>query len=105
MREAFSPWSAAHEHREPKTRLRARWSEYAIVPGIVFLVDDCRPNFASVTNAAETVVEELLDRYGERRFVYRDSQGEWAELLHTGIQFRGFAPFDSDIPAQQRTST
>lgn len=83
---------------------RASYSEWAVTPGFVFITDNCKPNLPSITNAAETVVEDCLARYGERRIVYRDSEGRWDELLHTGIQFRGFAPFTGEIPGQERAA-
>jgi len=46
----------------------------------------------SVTNAAEEVVRELFKIYGERRIVYKDTEGNWDELLHRGARFTGFAP-------------
>lgn len=78
--------------------IRASWSEWAVTMGVVFIVDNDKPNFASITNAAEQVVSECLGRYGEKRIIYRDSTGDWSELLHTGIQFRGFAPYAGQIP-------
>lgn len=83
---------------------RANFSEWAVTPAIVFIVDNCKPNFASVTNAAESVVEECLMTYGERRIVCRDSEGVWGELLHTGIQFRGFASYAGDVPGIERAA-
>lgn len=83
---------------------RSSYSEHAVTTGFVFIADNCRPGARSVTNDAENVVLECLGRYGERRIVYRDSDGVWGELLHTGIQFRGFAPFDGEIPARERAA-
>ncbi|MDG4887619.1 MAG: hypothetical protein EOQ64_15520 [Mesorhizobium sp.] len=80
---------------------RASYTEIAVTPGMVFIADRCRPGLPSVTNDAERVVEECLAAYGERRIVYRDSAGEWGELLHTGIQFRGFAPYTDRTPDEE----
>lgn len=77
---------------------RSSYSEMAVMHGFVFITDNCRPGSMSVTNDAERVVQECLGIYGERRIIYRDSEGEWAELLHTGIQFRGFAPYTDRTP-------
>jgi hypothetical protein len=53
----------------------------------------------SVTNDAETVVEELLAVHGARRtdgelrrILYYDSMRNLDELVHNGIRFTGFAP-------------
>lgn len=47
----------------------------------------------SVTNDAEAVVAELLaGGYQDFRIIYKDSQGDWDELLHDGTQFTGFGP-------------
>ena len=80
---------------------RSSYSEMAAMAGFVFITDNCRPGSMSVTNDAANVVQECLSRYGERRIVYRDSQGEWGELLHTGIQFRGFAPYTDHTPDEE----
>lgn len=84
--------------------MRSSYSEWAVTPSFVFITDNCRPGAMSITNDAENVVLECLGRYGERRIIYRDSDGRWDELLHTGIQFRGFAPFDGEIPGQERAA-
>jgi hypothetical protein len=80
--------------------MRARYALHAETPGVVFIVDQCRGDFATITNAAETVVQECLSTYGQKRIVYRDTEGRWDELLHTGIQFRGFAPFQGEVPPE-----
>jgi hypothetical protein len=47
----------------------------------------------SVTNDAEAVVQDILLRgYLRSRILYRDSAGQWDELLHNGIEFTGFGP-------------
>jgi predicted HAD superfamily phosphohydrolase len=47
----------------------------------------------SVTNDAEAVVEDLLKVYeADYRIFYKDSMGQWDELLHDGKQFTGFGP-------------
>lgn len=57
---------------------------------VVWIVDE--DGDMSVTNDAEQVVRTLVQRYGERRIVYRDSDGAWDELLHRGERFTGYAP-------------
>lgn len=49
-------------------------------------------NFRSITNAAEEVVEEVYRLFGDRRIMYRDTEGRWDELVHEGSRFIGFKP-------------
>lgn len=46
----------------------------------------------SVTNDASAVVAEVALAYPGRRIFYRDSVGDFAELLHDSGTFTGFAP-------------
>lgn len=49
--------------------------------------------YKTITNAAEEVVRELLERnpgFRGRRILYYDSEGELSELLHDNKQFTGF---------------
>lgn len=46
----------------------------------------------SVTNDAENVVREILQRTPVDRIFYRDTEGQWDELVHDGQRFTGFAP-------------
>ena len=48
----------------------------------------------TITNAADTVIEEVEQQIGigNRRVFYTDSEGEWTELLVEGGRFAGFAP-------------
>ena len=59
-------------------------------PEIVWILDEDGP--LSVTNDAERVVAELFKTYGDRRIIYRDTDGNWDELQHRGSVFTGFAP-------------
>lgn len=52
----------------------------------------------SVTNAAEEVVQQLLATYGNKKIVYQDTEGQWDELIHDGIQFTDFGPFRGQLP-------
>lgn len=80
------------------SRKHAAWRTMAVTPATVFIEDRCLPDCPSITNDAELVVERVLAEHGEKRIVYRDSAGEWAELLHTGVMFRGFAPYTGQVP-------
>lgn len=41
----------------------------------------------SVTNAAESVCEELLTHSNNKRIIYQDSMGLWDEMVHDGPKF------------------
>lgn len=56
----------------------------------VFIVDEDRPGQRSVTNAAEDVVLEVFRCWGNRRIIYRDTDGRWDELMHVDGTFTGF---------------
>lgn len=70
------------------------WTLRALTPDIVFITDD--DTGMSVTNAAELVVCQCLEQFGDRRIVYRDSMGRWDELMHRDGRFVGFRPFAMD---------
>ena len=74
---------------------RARYS--ARLEGELILVldlySDADPTM-SVTNDAETVVRECVADHGNYRIVYRDTEGQWDELVHVDGTFRSFAPID-----------
>lgn len=61
--------------------------------GIIFIEDIGHTHTLSVTNDAEAVVYELVNKYGDKRIIYKDSNGDWDELLHDGDQFTGYAPY------------
>ncbi len=48
--------------------------------------------YATITNAAEKVVAEMLPQLGLRRLLYYDSEEELTELLIKDGHFAGFAP-------------
>jgi hypothetical protein len=61
-----------------------------VTDDIVWIRDTCRG--ASVTNDAERVCDELAILYGNRRIFYRDTMGNWDELVHDEHgKFLGFA--------------
>lgn len=63
---------------------------------IVFIEDVGHNYTMSVTNDAEAVVYELMNKYAfplDIRIIYKDSDGQWDELLHDGDQFTGFKPY------------
>jgi len=44
----------------------------------------------SVTNDAEAVVKYINHSYPNYRIIYRDTMGNWDELLHVNGDFTGF---------------
>jgi hypothetical protein len=46
--------------------------------------------YATITNAAETVVEDLLPILANRRLFYYDSENELTEILVVNNKFAGF---------------
>jgi hypothetical protein len=67
-------------------------SEFAIVRVDTdkVLIRDLNRGAMSVTNDAERVVESLFNNFGNRKFIYQDSMGEWSELLHENGTFKDF---------------
>lgn len=59
----------------------------------IFISDDDLPNTRSVTNSAEEVVTEIYRIYGDLRIIYRDSEGDIAELEHHEGIFLGFLDY------------
>ena len=81
-------------------------SDFRIVKvtnGKIF-IEDLNLGHLSVTNDAEAVVDSVCDWAksvgGETdpRIIYRDSDGKWDELAHTGGAFTGFLPYNEDLP-------
>lgn len=60
------------------------------MPEVVLLVEDL--GRMSVTNDADNVVALLWQQPETtgRRYYYRDSEGDWAELIHIAGTFTGF---------------
>ena len=70
------------------------WSFHKIdhVRKIVFIQDECDGNQRSVTNGAEDVVPIAVKSNPTYRLFYRDTEGQWDELVHKAGVFEGFAP-------------
>lgn len=75
---------------------RATYDVVKVTEDTIFLVD--RNIGMSVTNDAENVVAEVVNEYGDKRVIYRDSMGNWDELEHTRGTFDGFAPYRGASP-------
>jgi len=75
---------------------RATYDVVRVTSDVIYLVD--RNRGMSVTNDAENVVAEVVNEYGDKRVVYRDSMGNWDELEHNDGTFTGFAPYRGPSP-------
>jgi hypothetical protein len=59
------------------------------------------PWLMSVTNDVEAVVEELVEKYGNKRIFYMDTDSNIDEILHNDGVFVDFAPVpDSQIVSE-----
>lgn len=62
-------------------------------------IEDLDMGSMSVTNDAEYVVQTVLINHGtQRRIIYKDSEGQWDELVHDTNQFVDFAPYKGPTP-------
>lgn len=69
---------------------RSNYSVTSVHDGIVWIVDN---NIGrSVTNDAENVTMELNQQFPHHRIIYRDTIGQWDELVHTNGVFVKFKP-------------
>ena len=75
--------------------MNASYSIVRVAPGCVFIIDHDRGK--SVTNDAEAVVSAVYARFPGRRIFYKDTMGQWDELVHRNGRFTGFAPIDKGI--------
>ncbi len=80
------------------SRAHGRSSDFVIVgqdADCVFLVD-LNTGGLSLTNDAESVVRLIFNRYGQKRIIYRDSEGRWDEMLHDKGVFIDYKPGDAE---------
>jgi hypothetical protein len=89
--EPFARFPLEIEMSLPK--LRSMFHVEEITPDAVFIVDDCDEHQCmSVTNDAEQVTEFLFKTIGDKRIFYKDTMGQWDELLHNKGVFQNFKP-------------
>jgi uncharacterized protein involved in tellurium resistance len=69
---------------------RAHYRIACIRPGTIWVID-LDDGAMSVTNDAEAVVAALVAQYGDRRIMYRDTEGNWDELEHENGRFLDYA--------------
>jgi hypothetical protein len=72
------------------------WSIHKETDDTIFIIDN--DDGRTVTNDAERVVFELWNQYGDRRIVYRDTMGNWDELVHDEGVFKRYAPYKEAAP-------
>jgi len=66
-----------------------------ITPAVVYIIDN--DDGMSVTNSAERVCEQLAVQYPGKRIVYRDTEGQWDELVHQNGRFLDFKFLDEKV--------
>lgn len=70
---------------------RAEFEIVQVASDMIWIADVGR-ECMSVTNDAEDVVQRIHAEFPGRRIIYRDTMGNWDELVHRGGAFTGFAP-------------
>ena len=81
--------------------MNASYRVAKVTPTKVFLIDN-DDGHMSVTNDAEEVVAATIKAYANRRIIYRDTCGNWDELVHARGSFVGFASYtEHDMPNDQ----
>lgn len=73
--------------------MRSRFYVQEVTDDAVYIVDlanEC--GTMSVTNDAENVVANIAQEYSNKRIIYRDTDGQWDELVHDNGRFLRFAP-------------
>lgn len=76
-------------------KLRSDFHIEEITPDKIFIVD-LDNGYMSVTNDAENVTAYLYERFGNRRFIYLDTMGNWDELEHSNGRFIGFRSYSTE---------
>jgi len=73
---------------------RAVFCVHRVTDDAVYIIDMADEVGAmSVTNDAEAVVQNLNTQFGNRRFLYRDTMGNWDELMHNHGKFTTYRPY------------
>ena len=79
--------------------IRSDFTVVSVQDTAIFIRDE--DGYLSVTNDAEAVVDWILTAYSDdktRRIIYRDTIGQWDELIHDGEKFVGFGPYSGPTP-------
>jgi len=72
------------------------FSIYEVTDDAIFISDN--DDGVTITNNAKGVVFDIWKRYGDRRVIYRDTMGNWDELVHIKGVFLHYAPYKEQIP-------
>lgn len=76
-----------------KRKLRSQFTVNHVTDDAVYITDDCdQYQCMSVTNDAEQVTEFLYETFGNKQFFYKDTMGDWDELVHKDGVFDTFRP-------------
>ena len=75
-------------------KVRACFTITGVGSDRVYIVDNDGP--VSVTNDAEAVVARVNAVHPGKRIIYKDTMGQWDELLHVNGVFTDFAPYKFD---------
>jgi len=75
-----------------RTNRRSSYYVDRVTDDAVYIID--MDQGKSVTNDAENVVLDIYLEYGNRRIIYKDTDGRWDELLHDKGTFTGFGPLN-----------
>lgn len=67
--------------------ISAAYTIVKVQDDMVWITDDCLLGRLSVTNDAEVVCKTIHESHGNKRIIYRDSEGEWDELAHDEGRF------------------
>lgn len=71
--------------------IRCKYRYAKVLPQMVWIID-LNDGAMSVTNDAEAVCLQVYADLGDVRIIYRDSAGNWDELVHADGRFVGFNP-------------
>ena len=77
---------------------RAQFAVVKDTDDIVF-IEDANAKGPSVTNDAEAVTAYVYWQF-RKRIVYKDTTGNWDELVHHNGVFGRFAPYKGEAPGQ-----
>lgn len=77
---------------------RAEFSVDHYTDDIVFIVDENKGKM-SITNDAEAITKYVAHHFNNKRIVYRDTEGQWDELVHNKGVFQSFAPYKDEVPS------
>lgn len=69
----------------------------SVLPDKIFL-EDLNLGRMSVTNDADDVCERIARQHPGRRIIYKDSEGQWDEMIHAYGKFKSFKRYLGQLP-------